>query len=100
GEYFSWVASFGYATEEHDRIRDYYNARQLLPVDRGSITGRTILEAKAVHVADVLADPEYALGEVQRIGGYRATLGAARLCCGGVNGGGFLATKRRQPFDP
>ena len=75
GEYFSWAASYGHETQVHARIRDYYNARQVLPVDRGSVTGRTILEAKAVDISDVLADPEYALGDVQKIGGYGAALG-------------------------
>src|SRR5215813_13476869 len=27
--------------------------------DRGSVFGRTILEGRAIHVPDVLADPEY-----------------------------------------
>jgi GAF domain-containing protein len=99
GEYFSWVASYGHATEVHARIRDYYNARQALPVDRGSITGRTILEARAVHVSDVLADPEYALGDVQQIGGYRATLGIPLLREGNVVGVIFLARTVPQPFN-
>ena len=53
-EYFCWVASYGHASEVHARIREYYTARQM-PVDRGTITGRTVLEAKTVHVSDVLA---------------------------------------------
>jgi signal transduction histidine kinase len=83
----------------HARIRDYYNARQLLPVDRGSVTGRTILEAKAVDVSDVLADPEYALGDVQKIGGYRAALGVPLLREGNVVGVIFLARTVPQPFN-
>ena len=69
GEYFSWLASYGHATEVHARIRDYFNARQVLPVDRGSIVGRTMLEAKTVQVSDVLLDTEYALSDLQKIGG-------------------------------
>ena len=34
GEYFSWLASYGHATDVHARIRDYFNARQAPP--RGS----------------------------------------------------------------
>src|SRR5262249_1727349 len=85
--------------EVHARIRDYYNTRQVLPVDRGSITGRTILEAKAVHVSDVLADPEYALGDVQRIGCYRAALGVPLLRDGNVVGVIFLARTVPQAFN-
>ena len=99
GEYFSWAASYGHATQVHARIRDYYNARQVLPVDRGSVTGRTILEAKAVDVSDVLADPEYALGDVQKIGGYRAALGVPLLREGNVVGVIFLARTVPQPFN-
>ena len=99
GEYFSWAASYGHETQVHARIRDYYNARQVLPVDRGSVTGRTILEAKAVDVSDVLADPEYALGDVQKIGGYRAALGVPLLREGNVVGVIFLARTVPQPFN-
>src|SRR5438552_14215158 len=41
--------------------------------------GRALLEGKAVHIADVLADPEYALTEVQKLGGYRTMLGVPML---------------------
>jgi TolB-like protein len=33
---------------------------------RGSIIGRTLLEGKVIHLHDVLADPEYTMGEVQK----------------------------------
>src|SRR4029077_12907313 len=78
GQYFCWVASYGHASDVHKRIRDYYTARQM-PVDRGTITGVTVLEAKTVHVSDVLADDEYTLGDVQKIAGYRAALGVPLL---------------------
>ena len=37
--------------------------------ERGTITGRTLLEGKIVHVPDVLADPDYTYTEAQRLGG-------------------------------
>ena len=98
GEYFSWLASYGHATEVHARIRDYFNTRQALPVDRGSIVGRTMLEAKTVQVSDVLADPEYALSDLQKIGGYRGALGVPLLREGHVMGAIFLARTVPQPF--
>jgi GAF domain-containing protein/anti-sigma regulatory factor (Ser/Thr protein kinase) len=98
GEYFSWLASYGHATEVHARIRDYFNARQALPVDRGSIVGRTMLEAKTVQVSDVLADPDYALNDLQKIGGYRGALGVPLLREGDVMGAIFLARTVPQPF--
>jgi GAF domain-containing protein len=98
GEYFSWLASYGHATEVHAQIRDYFNARQALPVDRGSIVGRTMLEAKTVRVSDVLADPEYGLSDLQKIGGYRGALGVPLLREGDVIGAIFLAKTVPQPF--
>jgi signal transduction histidine kinase len=98
GGYFSWLASYGHATEVHARITDYFNARQALPVDRGSIVGRTMLEAKTVHVSDVLLDKEYALSDLQKIGGYRAALGVPLLREEKVVGAIFLARTVPQPF--
>src|SRR5262245_29640663 len=97
GEYFCWVASYGHASEVHARIRDYYTAWQV-PVDRGTVTGRTVLEAKTVHVSDVLADQEYTLGDVQKIAGYRAALGVPLLREGNVVGVIFLARSVPHPF--
>jgi GAF domain-containing protein len=98
GQYFCWVASYGHASEVHARIRDYYTARRM-PVDRGTITGRTVLEAKTVHVSDVLADDEYTLGDVQKIAGYRAALGVPLLREGNVVGVIFLARSVPHPFN-
>jgi signal transduction histidine kinase len=67
-------------------------------VDRGTITGRTVLEAKTVHVSDVLADDEYTLGDVQKIAGYRAALGVPLLREGNVVGVIFLARSVPHPF--
>jgi GAF domain-containing protein len=46
----------------------------------------------------VLADAEYTLGDVQRIGGYRAALGVPLLREGNVEGAIFLARTVPQPF--
>ena len=42
---------------------------------RGTVIGRAVLERKPVHVADVLADPDYLLKEAQQKLGYRTVLG-------------------------
>ena len=42
---------------------------------RGSIIGRTLLEGKVIHLHDVLADPEYTMGEVQKKAGFRTSIG-------------------------
>src|SRR5262249_42623427 len=42
---------------------------------RETFTGRVMLTGEAVHLPDVLADPEYTFGEGPRIGNYRAAFG-------------------------
>jgi two-component system, NtrC family, sensor kinase len=97
GEFFRWVTSFGHATDVRAQLRDYFKPRNV-PVDRGSITGRAAMEARAVHVPDVLADPEYTWSGAQKIGGYRAALGAPLLHKGTVVGVIFVAKTVPQPF--
>ena len=46
---------------------------------RGSILGRTVLERTPVQVADVLADPDYALRDIQKKIGFRTILGVPLL---------------------
>ena len=58
-----------------------------------------MLEAKTVHVSDVLADDEYTLGDVQKIAGYRAALGVPLLREGNVVGVIFLARSVPHPFN-
>jgi transcriptional regulator with GAF, ATPase, and Fis domain len=97
GDFFYWAAGFGHATEEHARLRDYFTGRRV-PVDRGSITGRSALEARVIHVQDVLADSDFTWSETQKIGGYRAALGAPLLRDGKVVGVIFLAKTLPQQF--
>ena len=46
---------------------------------RGSIIGRTVLERRPVQVADVLADPDYTLQDIQKKVGFRTILGVPLL---------------------
>src|SRR5262249_26162506 len=63
GETVFFEATYGYS-------RDYAEWQQQHPVgiDRGSVSGRVLLERKIVHVLDVLADPEYTY-TAPRVGG-------------------------------
>ena len=97
GDFFSWVAGYGHATDENARIRDYF-LEHPVGVDRGSITGRAVLESKVVHVTDVLADPEYTWGGAQKIGGYRAALGVPLMSKGDVVGVIFVARTAPLPY--
>jgi len=46
---------------------------------RGTLVGRVALERRVVHIADVLADPEYQFLQAQRLGGFRILLGVPML---------------------
>ncbi|MDR6756817.1 GAF domain-containing protein [Mycoplana sp. BE70] len=68
------VAGFGFSQE----FDHYFRALPLEP-GRASIVGRTLHEIRPVQVADVLDDPEYAMPEAQRLGGFRTVLGVPLL---------------------
>jgi signal transduction histidine kinase len=61
--------AYGFSPEFMDFMKD-------IPVkpDRGYASGRALLEGRVIHVADVLADPEYTWAEAQRLGNYRTIL--------------------------
>src|SRR5262249_58010563 len=46
---------------------------------RGTVIGRAVLEAKIIHIPDVLADPDYTWVEAQKLGGYRTILGVPMM---------------------
>ena len=97
GDLLHFSSSFGHGTAQHERIRDFFLARDV-HIDRGSIVGRSATEGRVVHVADVLSDREYQWSAAQKIGGYRATLGAPLLRDGKVVGVIFVAKKKPEPY--
>jgi two-component system, NtrC family, sensor kinase len=87
----------------------YYATSYNFPVDwvkiapnplpeRGSVVGRVLLANKALQIADVLADPEYAYLELQKAAGYRTLLGVPLLRLGQPIGVLFLARKTVEAF--
>ena len=52
---------------------------QLFGPGRNSAVSRVLIESKPVQIPDVLADPEYALRETARLGGFRTILGVPLL---------------------
>ena len=89
------AANYGFSPEA-----EQYAAEHPGRPNRGSVTGRVVLEGKAIHVADVLADPEYgafARG-YQRVFGYRTYLGVPLLRDGMMIGSFPLTRDEVSPF--
>jgi GAF domain-containing protein len=61
-----------------EEVKDFILTHPLA-VDRGTINGRVMLERRAVHVPDVLQDPEFTYWEGQKVAGYRTVLGVPLL---------------------
>ena len=95
GDVFRWVANYGFSPEA-----EQYAAEHPAQPNRGSVTGRVWLEGKAIHIADVLADPEYAAFArgYQRVFGYRTYLGVPLLRDGTMIGSFSLTRDEVSPF--
>jgi signal transduction histidine kinase len=74
GEYYDQVASYGFSAEFNQ-----YMAAHPIPLGRGSVAGRTMVQGQPVQVLDVLADPDYQRKEGANIGGTRTMLGVPLL---------------------
>jgi signal transduction histidine kinase/CheY-like chemotaxis protein len=66
--------------------------------ERGTATGRALLEGQIVHVADVLAYTDYTFSEAQRLGGFRTILGVPMLREGVPIGVLALTRSEVRPF--
>jgi len=93
GDSFPPVAFVGFGPEFERRSREL-----TFEPSRGSVGGRAIIESHVVHVADVLADPEYTLHDLQRVGGYRTVLGVPLIREGKSIGVLAIQRTRVAPF--
>ena len=66
--------------------------------ERGSASGRALLEGRVIHVADAKADPEYTWVEAQKLGDYRTLLSVPMLRDGVPIGVLGLARSEMRPF--
>jgi signal transduction histidine kinase/DNA-binding response OmpR family regulator len=85
------------AAHGSDEFKHYMQAHPIA-IDRSSVSGRAALEGRIVQVPDVLADPEYAKYETQRVGGYRTVLGVPLLREGAAIGAVLLTRSEVEPF--
>ena len=87
------VATYGFSDQFTELVRD-------VPVtpERGSATGRALLEGKVVHIPDVQADPEYTFVDAQKLGGFRTILSVPMLREGTPIGVLALTRHEVRPF--
>ncbi|OAF11075.1 GAF domain-containing protein [Bradyrhizobium neotropicale] len=87
------AGSYGFPTEFVEFVRT-------LPVrpDKRTITGRTLLGDKVVHVTDVLEDPDYFFEGQELSGNPRSFLGVPLLREGSTVGAIVLARRAVRPF--
>jgi GAF domain-containing protein len=83
-------------------FKELWADNPILP-NRGTATGRSIVERRAIHIPDVLADPEYnppegSLKQAQRLGQYRTTLAVPMLREGIPLGSIVLWKTKVEPF--
>ena len=88
------AASYGHTPEYNEYVRTLTFAP-----GREGVLGRVLLEHRPVQIADVLADPDYRLREVQRLGGFRTHLGLPLLREGKPIGILIVSRATVQPFD-
>jgi len=77
---------------------DAFVRSQAFPPGRDTVTGRTALEGRVVHIADIGADPDYAMLETISLGKIRTALGVPLLRGAEPIGVAWLARQRAEPF--
>ena len=93
GGVYKRAATYGFSEQFNELVRD-------LPVkpERGSATGRALLEGRLVHIPDVQADPEYTFVEAQKFGDFRTILSVPMLREGAAIGVLALTRHEVRPF--
>jgi signal transduction histidine kinase/CheY-like chemotaxis protein len=70
-----------------------------IPRGPGTLVGRVVLERRAVHIPDVVADPQYRWQRAYELGGFRTMLGVPMLAGDRVVGAITLTRSVVDPFD-
>jgi two-component system, NtrC family, sensor kinase len=93
GDLFYRAETYGFSSEFMDSVSN-------VPVvpDRGSATGRALLEGKVVHIPDVHADSDYTFSEALKHGEFRTILGVPMLREGVPIGVFALTRSEVRPF--
>ena len=83
-------ANYGFSPEA-----ERYATQHPIRLDRSTVTGRVALEGRAIHIPDVLADPEW---DYRRAFGQRTCLGVPLLREGTTIGVFVLSRDKVNPF--
>ncbi|HEU4540074.1 MAG TPA: GAF domain-containing protein [Jiangellaceae bacterium] len=76
-----------------------YFAQHPIPVDRETLIGRVGIDRVTQQIPDVLADPGYGRHDLQRIAGFRSTMGAPMIFDDEVVGALSVLRNEVSPFD-
>jgi GAF domain-containing protein len=89
-----------YRAATHGFSADFTEQVKHLPVqfDRGSASGRALVEGKIIHIPDVQVDPDYTFDQALKLGGFRTALGVPMLREGVPIGVLALTRKEVRPF--
>ena len=93
GTTYRHAASYGMSPDAHDAM-----TRVSIALDRTTVTGRTALERKIVHILDAQSDPEFNFTEALKRVNFRTILGVPLLREGVPIGVIVLMRKTVQPF--
>jgi GAF domain-containing protein len=93
GGRFYRAEAYGFSSEFLEFVRN-------VPVEpeRGSVSGRALLDGRAVHIPDIEADPEYTFEGARRLGDFRTALGVPMLRDGVAIGVLSLTRSKVRPF--
>jgi GAF domain-containing protein len=85
--------SFGFSREFMDAVKD-------IPVvpERGSVSGRALLEGKVVHIEDAQKDTDYTFTDALKLGDFRTLLGVPMMRDGKPIGVLALTRPEVRPF--
>ena len=93
GKVYRIGSNYGYSGE----AAQFFAEHPIRP-SQGNITGRAASEGRAIHIVDVLADPEYDNTGYQGAGGFRTVLGVPLLRQGTTIGVFVLVRTEVNPF--
>jgi GAF domain-containing protein len=89
-----------YLAANHGRSPQFeeYFKQHPITIGRGSLTGRTVLEGKVIHIPDAQSDPEYTMNELTKLDPFRTMLGVPLLREGNPIGVITLTRAIVRPF--